>query len=174
MSITNGKESRAVQGHPVKALIVVSIRESEIRSLQSVSMISGREAVHVIRGPWSAQNREVVTVVTEAQCLDTTFKSLERAAQEGAGFYAVAIPIGDRGFDSKHIECWSGGLDHQVHAVGIDCDDDALPWHLRVVRDEARALARWNRGWAATALLAVANSQPDAAVEGPAFVGGGA
>lgn len=133
----------------VKSLVVVSCRESDVPSRSAISTICGRDAVHVSRGPWSAQNRQVVTLVTGAQNLDAMMRSLELAALEGTWFYAIVLtPGGDR------IELWACG-DGQLYTVGVDCDHE-LPGYLWECRDEAVAIGTIEGGGIAVSLAMLA------------------
>lgn len=138
MSITNGKESRATPGHPVKALVVIACPEYDHSGRSSVSIVMGGDAIHVARGPWSAHSREVVTIIGRVGCMDTTLKALEAASSEGARFYMVAKPVDCE----STLEAWSNG-NGQVYGVGVDCDDE-LPGSLVTCRDEARAITCTN------------------------------
>lgn len=142
MSISNGKAEASVHPGNVKSLLVIAAQEYDHSSRSSVSMVAGSDSIHIARGPWSAHMRDVVTIVTYAQDLDTVMRSLEVASSNGARFYLVAKPVGLDG----HVEAWSRG-DGQVYGVGSDCDEQ-LPSCLSSSRDEARAIA-------CTAMLAI-------------------
>lgn len=159
MPITNGTKKRAAVGHPVKALLLVSCPIADQNSVHGLAVVAGGDAIHLVRGPWSAQNRDVLTIVTEAHCFDTTMSSLEMVAQSEACFFAVAIPLGEDGHAAARVEMFSNGKDGRVHVLGLDCDEIDMPWHLNFARDEARALARWGEGAAAMTLLHIANTQ---------------
>jgi hypothetical protein len=123
----------------VKSLVIIAAQEYDHSSRSSVSMVAGADSIHIARGPWSAQMRDVVTIVTYAPDLDTVMRSLEVASSNGARFYLIAKPVGPGSIFYGHIEAWSRG-DGQVYGVGSDCDEQ-LPSCLASSRDEARAIA---------------------------------
>jgi hypothetical protein len=135
MSITNGKESRATPGHPVKALVVIACRERDEVSRSLVGIVTGMESMHVARGPWSSRDRHVITIIATVPCLETTMKSLELASYNGASFYLALKPDNA----AEWMEAWSNG-DGQVYGVGVDCDNE-LPSLLSNCRDEVGAIA---------------------------------
>lgn len=132
---SNGKSARPDRPGNVKALVVVACNEHDHQSRSLVSIVTGRESIHVARGPWSAHSRDVVSIIANVGCMDTTLKSLEVASGNGARFYMVASHADGGGT----LEAWSHA-DGQVYGVGVDCDDD-LPGSLAQCRDEARAIA---------------------------------
>jgi hypothetical protein len=132
---SNGKPERTYHAGSVKPLVVIASPEYDRTSRGLVSIVTGAESVHVARGPWSAQTREVVTIIGRVGCMDTTLKALEVASGNGARFYLVARVPGE----AEPIEAWSTG-NAQVFYVGVDCDDE-LPGSLAACRDEARAIA---------------------------------
>lgn len=135
MSTSNGKAAGSHRPGNVKSLVVIACNEYDHSSRSLVSIATGSEAIHVARGPWSAQTREVVTIVSGAYNLDALMRALELACDEGAVFYMVAIRAAGEG----HIEFWSNGHG-KVYSVGVDCDDKP-PGSLAACRDEARAIA---------------------------------
>jgi hypothetical protein len=153
MEITSGTRTSATPHHSVKALVVVSCNEYDHQSRSSVAIVTGGDAIHVSRGPWSAHRGDVVTIITHVHCMDTLLKSLEVASHNDARFYMVAIQEGD---GEGLLEAWSNGSG-QVYGVGVDCDHE-LPSSLWLCRDEARAIAGTTRLAEALANMAAALS----------------
>jgi hypothetical protein len=153
MSTSNGKAEVSNRVGSVNSLVVIACNEYDHSSRSAVSVVTGRDSLHLARGPWSAHSREVVTIITNVPCMDTLLKGLEVASHNDARFYMVAI----QGEGEGLLEAWSDGTGH-VYGVGVDCDGD-LPSSLTTCRDEARVIACTTKLAEAFASIASATSR---------------